>query len=262
MKKAFHFLVVAFVTFVSAVIILNQLRFKPVVSPEISAIQSQQPVKDGLEEFNKNAAKVKNIVTDIQIDQNLLSLSGTLLFEKPNNFKLSIYSGLGQESEIGSNKDKIWFWSKRYSNSLFYALRTDIGQSNLKPQFDPEFLKSLLGIMEFKGVFEIKNYNNKIVIYQQTSETIDVTLLTEDKKSVAGRYLYHLNGSPISSVEVIEFQTVDDVKLPLKLKATLFEEDKTIIWALKNTFINKDLSSINWSEPNIQPKIGMKDINK
>jgi hypothetical protein len=262
MKKAFHFLVVVFVTFVCGVIILNQLKFRAVPAPEVSSIQSQESITDDLTEYNKSVATVKNITTDIQIEQNMLSLSGSLVYEKPDNFKLSVYSTLGLESEIGSNSTKIWFWSKRYSNSLFYALKEDVSKSNLKPQFDPEFLRSLLGVTEFKGNYQIKKYNNQLVIYQQTADVIDVTLLTADKKGISGRYLYHASGAPISSVEVIEFQTIEGVVLPKKLKATLFEEDKTIIWVLNNTLINKDLSAINWNEPNIHPKIGMKDINK
>ena len=90
----------------------------PVIIVPIEPKSEPKKTNEIIEEFNKINLQIKNFEcrnVDVKMWQNGMrhKISGTLFYEKPNNLRMKIWSFMGEELDLGSNKDIFWYWSRR-----------------------------------------------------------------------------------------------------------------------------------------------------
>lgn len=218
-----------------------------------------------IEKINLRNAKVKSIcfeeVTITTSANRLLSLSSIIVYKKPKNFRMLVRSKLGLESDIGSNEEDFWFWSKRLNPPyLYYSSYENLEKSRLKATFNPLWLIDFLGVNEidYKNANVFKQ-NNLIGIIETKNNAYEnvakITLIDPNKSAVIGHYIINKTGKVIASNEITEFQEVDGILLPKTIQSYLQEEDLEVTWELVNPKINIEISNEAWDMPNISRKL-------
>jgi hypothetical protein len=75
------------------------------------------------------------------------TLDGTLLVQKPRNFKLTGKFLGSQEVLVGSNEERFWFYVPKAQDALFHCSYTDFEKGVELPfPFDPEWVLEALGM--------------------------------------------------------------------------------------------------------------------
>ncbi len=189
-----------------------------------------------------------------------IHLKGSLYYEKDQKLRLILRSILGKESDLGSNEETFWFWSKRMNDpSLFFAKHSDFHKSRLKSPFNPMYIRDSLGFSHItveKGhVVELKG---RLICVQHMKNSINQPItrfLIIDKKSekVEGFFISNKKGSLEASGLVTEW---DGIK-PKVISYHWYEEDITMRLIFDKSYVNVNLDSKIWELPSIQPKVDM-----
>lgn len=220
---------------------------------------------DQIEKINRRNSKVKSVCFEhvvITTSANkLLSLSSAIVYEKPKNFRMLTRSKFGLESDVGSNEDNFWFWSKRLNPPyLYYSSYENLENSRLKITFNPLWLIDFLGVNEinYKNTNVFKQ-NNLIGIIETKSNAYEnvakITLIDPDKSAVIGHYIINKVGKIIASNEITEFQEVDGILLPKTVQSYLEEEDLKVTWELTNPKVNIAINDQAWEMPDMSKKL-------
>ena len=114
-------------------------------------VQKANPI---IEAINLKNSKIKTFYCDDikikAIKKLTVNLKGKIYFEKDKNFRMFTSSILGKESDIGSNDNQFWFWSRKMNPpALHYAKYEDIYKTRLKTPFHPIWTIECLGILPF-----------------------------------------------------------------------------------------------------------------
>lgn len=230
-----------------------------------------EPIKNKLElpqvvkEINLKCSKIKNISFE-SIDLKLwqgghrFRLDGTLYYEKPNNFRMEIFSLLGKELDLGSNKQNFWYWSRRDKTpGLHYASHSDLNKTRLKTPFNPMFLKSTLGIEELPSDnFQlVENQNDYMILYPRisaTGEPINFTVfVNKERKQIDGYVVKNFAGKSIAACEIQQYSG----EIPSKILYTWYEESSIMLMQLNRVKLNGVILEKTWSMPNYSPKYNM-----
>ena len=187
---------------------------------------------------------------------------GVMYYEKEKNFRFIVKSILGKETDIGSNKDIFWYWSRRMDNgTLFYASHENYYKTRLKPQFNPIWMMDSLGIskLDFRDAKIVENAN-KYIIVRNTKNTIGqpivkFTYIDKKTETIDGSIVMDKDGKPIAAAEVLLYKNY----LPVQILYTWFEVDRSMLIDLNNPQANIRIDGTNWVIPDIQPKM---DIGK
>ena len=232
--------------------------FKPEVMSHIKAI-------NGLNQKNKSLAS-RYATVEIKCANNMpVTLRSLLVYEKDKNFRMINRSTFGRETDMGSNDDQFWFWSRRMEPpTLYYASHTDLIKTPLRPPLNP------LWLMECMGVEEITTKNSKArkhdeywAIYQTRVSNLGtlltkMTLIDPHRKRIIGHYLYDADKQLMASNEVVEFVEHDGVFVPIKTKMCWHEEGVVMIFDFSNIEINStNMDSTWWTMPNMRRKQDM-----
>ncbi|MEM1060880.1 MAG: hypothetical protein AAF532_12140 [Planctomycetota bacterium] len=86
----------------------------------------------------------------IKTPQTPVSLKAKVSVKSPSGFRLRANSMLGDEADIGSNDERIWFWVRRSDRPAVYTVAhdrvADIGR-RLELPFQSEWLMEVLGVV-------------------------------------------------------------------------------------------------------------------
>lgn len=191
-------------------------------------------------------------------------LNAALLYEKNLRFRLNIYSVFGKESDIGSNDDIFWFWSKRMSPpALFYAKHEDIYKTRLKTAFHPFWLKDILGInpIDLNDAKILKQDDFYVVVQSRLGvmgePVVRIYLVDPKQGAILGHYIYASDGNLIASAEVLEFYNIDGNCLPKTISINYAEEDLKSTWIMGSPKINLSIDPANWQPEDYKQKINL-----
>jgi hypothetical protein len=204
----------------------------------------------------------KNIEISISQRPNI-RLTGTLYCQSPQNVRFRVYSPLGQETDMGSNEQLFWFWSKRMKPSaLYYADHDQIYNTRLRTPFHPGYLIESLGVKKIETMgshLSIKGNYYKITqqrkgMYGQP--VIKTTLI--DREKIVAHYLHDHRGM-IASWEIKEHYATPFGYFPKVIIITWHEENSQTRWDLDPPCVNtKSMIPIStWMMPNYKPKIDL-----
>jgi hypothetical protein len=119
--------------------------------------------------LNENAARVQavrcnRVAMDCTQNNQAVGLDGSLVCQKPRNFRLKA-KVLGQPGvDIGSNQDEFWYWiSKADPPYVYHCSYQDLsrpGGVNLPFPFQPDMIMAALGMADYNpnGKYEVKTY--------------------------------------------------------------------------------------------------------
>jgi hypothetical protein len=220
-----------------------------------------------INEVNQINSKIMNIYyPEIIIQSGNIKIESVFIYEKNKNFRMINWSIFGKESDIGSNNEYFWFWSKRMKPSaLFYSKHENLSKTRLKTLFHPTWMMETIGIdkinLENSLVF---NHESYIGIMQ---ERMDVTnglpvkriyLIDKDKKACYGHYLFDEKNEPIVSFEVYDYHLLEgNIYVPKEIGIIWNKESIKLKWIMSKPIINSYLKSENWQIPEINPKIDL-----
>lgn len=166
---------------------------------------------------------------------------------------------MGPESDLGSNEDKFWYWSRRDRHpGLYYANHEDYYKTRLKTPFNPVFMRESLGLdeIDLTDAKITKDGNETIVTKMKLSATGKKVLwsafIDDHTKRMNHMVIADLDGKMLASCEV---EYVDS--LPSRITYNWHEEHRSLILEFKRVKMNLAIDPRNWQIPDYQPKIDM-----
>jgi hypothetical protein len=190
-----------------------------------------------------------------------IRLRGFLAYEKEQRFRMTIHSILGQESDIGSNDEVFWFWSRRMKPpALYWARHEDVYKTRLRTPFRPDWMMSSLGV----GVIKVGKPSKQGRYYKMSEHAngirgkkiMKITLIDPDELRVIGIYL-HDYYQLIASTEIKEVYWIDGFPVPKRIVITWHEEDTQVEWRMSPPRINHNIQDTLWNKPYLQQQIDL-----
>ncbi|MFZ1936472.1 MAG: hypothetical protein WCB27_19500 [Thermoguttaceae bacterium] len=136
------------------------------------------------------------------------SLSTSIAFERPQQFRLRATSFVGAEFDLGSNDQLFWFWLKRSQPPAIYYCRHDqfaASQARQMTPFEPRWLIEALGVVEFdrslpQQLTVLPNDRLRIDTIRNTPEgpTMKVTILDGSQGWILEQHLYDAHRRPVA----------------------------------------------------------------
>lgn len=253
--------------FVFACLYFNNKLNQTANNPIILDIHQIKPIEydENLLILNSRNEKITSIFYEqIDLETKGIHVSSHISYEKPNNFRMINSSFLGKETDIGSNQDYFWFWSKRMQPpALFYSSHVNLYKTNLRTPFHPVWMMDIIGInsINLKDALVFKHKDNIVVSRNDISVTgkriTRVYLIDPQKMAFCGHYIYDKHDQIIVSAEIFEYHEVDGYFLPKKITINWFEENIQVKWVLQKPAINKTININSWIMPHISNKIDL-----
>jgi hypothetical protein len=184
------------------------------------------PVEQLVSYLNDNAARVKAIeCSSLQMEakQGLqgVGLEGSMVCEKPRNFRLKARALGAPQVDIGSNRDEFWFWvGKSDLPGVCYCSYENLarGDVRLPFPFQPEMVITALGISEYDPAkkYDLRANRDTLELTEQVvgadrQPLSKVTVFNRaevrpPKPQVMGCILRDMQGRDVCKVEVFETQ--------------------------------------------------------
>jgi hypothetical protein len=256
MKKLVLFVafVVAFLFFIWK----DSTRLEPLYLSKVEKTENTEEAIALIRQINFKNSKIRNLTGNVRI-QSKYRLRAVLFYEKDLKFRMQIKSITGLESDIGSNSDYFWFWSKRMKPpALYFAKHEDIYKTRLKTPLHPVWIMETLGVGKIHEGHVWKMGNNWLILEARkgTNEpVIKATLIDSNLGTVIGHYLFDKNGKIIVSVEVKSFYK----GCPKEMIILWYKENIQMIWTFRDLQINTNIDDRNWGMPDMNNKINMGD---
>ncbi len=121
-----------------------------------------------------------------------VGLSAMIAVERPRNFRLTAHSIAGNEVDLGSNDERLWFWIRRGEPEGLFTSRHDrlhVAQRRLPLPFQPEWIIEALGVIPL--------------------DESEVSLEFSQKNPTFAHLIRHrksLEGKPVTMVTVVDSQ--------------------------------------------------------
>ena len=237
-------------------------------TPIISEIapEEENKVESVILNINERSNLIRNFGCDIEIQiddgKRIVRLRADLDYEKPIRFRMKTRSVLGSESDLGSNDNIFWFWSKRMNPpALHWALHTDLHKTRLKTPFNPMWIMESLSLGKVNEKADLRKTDKYWALTERRVNTMGqlvnkMTLIDPQKERIMGHYLFE-RGQMVASTEIKEWTTVGGVSVPQKLVIIWHDEDVKLQWNLVNIRINTPIDSRRWQMPDRSYKIDM-----
>ena len=101
--------------------------------------------------INENADRLQSwrSTASVKVAGALTDASAEIAVERPRNFRMRATSVRGEEADIGSNHERLWFWFRDGGRPEVVTVRhEDVGRVQLPIPFQPDWLMEVLGIVQ------------------------------------------------------------------------------------------------------------------
>jgi hypothetical protein len=194
-------------------------------------------LQDFVDEHNRNAELVQSLEAKTPITVRTTKkfsrfaggapLSGTMVMERPRNFKLELKADSGMRSatvaDIGSNDSEFWFMNPE-EKSIYTCKYEELPSTPLAVSFQPDWIVDALGlrVISAEEAREIKVRNSRdgksteLVFPPKRANgqaTTRVITISKDSGKIKSHHLYGGNGNTIlAQAEIFGYQDtpVDD----------------------------------------------------
>jgi len=239
------------------------------LSQPLASVQ-QHPVIIAINNINRNNSMINTVQLSINLRLHkkiIYNLNGNLFYQKDKNIRVSIKNRFGTlETDIGSNDQYYWFWSRRMNPpDLYYGTQEGIAKSRLKTPFHPMWMIETLGVgkIDTANARVVKKDNFWAILEPRIStqgEVITkVTVIDPEHSRIMGHYILNSLGTLIVSTEVIAFYNINGQYLPKNLNTIWHEENIALEWEFSNPIINQGIAPSMWAMPYHK---NMKNINR
>ena len=220
------------------------------------------------DEINARNAKINSLICEnllMEAGQGgfVVKLRAKIYFEKPMSFRLICRNFWNKESDVGSNNEIFWFWSRRMDPpSLHWAKHEDLYKTRLKTPLNPMWMMESLGVkaINLKSVFYKTDSGYWACVENKLSPTnkpvTKITLLDPKNQTIIGQYLKDERGI-VASSEIREFTKTQDHIIPKVVVMTWHTENVKVIWRLRDAEVNKHIDGSKFVMPDMKNKINM-----
>jgi hypothetical protein len=184
-----------------------------------------------------------------------LKLDAKLYYEKPNNFRMTVVSGLGKEADIGSNSKLFWLWAKRmHKGALMYAEHTNYDKVKLKPENNPILFQRSLGFdrVDLTTSKIFTKGDSYLVATQVDAGTTKVASINK-QGHLEGFLLSNQQGKTILSAEIRKYEG----DCPVEIAFSWPEDQASALLEIKNPVLNVSLDRNLWTMPNLSPQVDL-----
>lgn len=197
-------------------------------------------ISDQIEKANRNYRKIKSI--NYEKISSFLTNS-TLFYEKPNKIMFETYYFNKKKLQIICDGVLFWFWIEQFDKkNAYYSKLEEINKTRLKKSLYPEVLRGLIWVDEIK---ECKIENDELVIIKKYCT---IKLRLKEGKVISQKF--EINSIPIITVTTEEFQEINNIFVPQKIKVEWHEEKRKETIFLGKANLNGSLEIKIPKEPN------------
>ena len=122
--------------------------------PRVLPASPPPTLEQVIDVVNRNSSQIQSFSTNHASigGSGFPTLSTSIAFERPQEFRLRAVSLVGAELDLGSNDELFWFWVKRNQPPAVYYCRHDqfaASQARQMTPFEPRWLIEALGVVDF-----------------------------------------------------------------------------------------------------------------
>ena len=122
--------------------------------PRVLPASPPPTLEQVIDVVNRNSSQIQSFSTNHASigGSGFPTLSTSIAFERPQEFRLRAASLVGAELDLGSNDELFWFWVKRSQPPAVYYCRHDqfaASQARQMTPFEPRWLIEALGVVDF-----------------------------------------------------------------------------------------------------------------
>ena len=148
--------------------------------PRVLPASPPPTLEQVIDVVNRNSSQIQSFSTNHALisGSGFPSLSTSIAFERPQEFRMKASSLVGAELDLGSNNELFWFWVKRSQSPAVYYCRHDqfaASQARQMTPFEPRWLIEALGIVEFD-----RSLPNHLTVLPNDRLQIDTTRNTPE----------------------------------------------------------------------------------
>jgi hypothetical protein len=224
---------------------------------------------------NQNTARVRSYSTTtakftVPGMAGLPILRGNIALERPLNFRLTAGIALtgGNEIDLGSNSEMLWFWVKRNTPPAMYYCRHDqfstSGARQVLP-IDPTWIGDALGLVQLNpttayegptprpdGTLELRS-----TISSPTGPMVRVLVIDATRAWVLEQHLYEITGgAPVASAIAEDFRYDETalVSLPRRVTLRVPASELSLTIDVGQVAINQPVANpaLMWSPPALE----------
>lgn len=217
-----------------------------------------------IEDHNKINREINNIQSKIIVttweNEFRFKVRGSLSYEKFYNFRLKLNSIMGDELDIGSNKEVFWYWSKRDKYpGVYFSKYQDYHKTRLKNPFNPIFMRDTLGVDEIDVKdSKITETPEKLIITWKRINACNEQIIYSKFLNRVSKRVDLISISSLDGIVLCYCDVVYDNMLPKKIIYHWREENRVLTMDFQNIIVNSEINNSNWNVPNYKdPLIDM-----
>jgi len=190
----------------------------------------------------------QDVDMDIKMRQSF-GIQGSLVCQKPQNFRMRAQA-LGKEAaDIGSNSQEFWYWFSKGDPYLIHCSYEDLARGAQVPfPFRPEWVMEALGMGDYRSAsgYRVQFKRDKIELIQDTTnaqgqqvQKITVFNRVRSRTQVTDHILRDAYGREICSAHIYEAQQVDGATVPKKIIFSWPAQDLKLTMRLDEVQLNR-----------------------
>jgi ADP-heptose:LPS heptosyltransferase len=240
-------------------------QIQPIVPPTPPQIVEEPPKTNLIiDEFNQVNSQITSfsssqMIVKVWENDMRIKISGSMYYEKPKCFRFLVWTGVGRETDIGSNDEIFWYWSRRDRHpGLYYANYDDYTKTRLKTPFNPVFMRESLGLEQIdpKNAKIVDSEKHVMITWQKINASNNKILysmfINKATKRMDGIVVSDLDGKTLASCEI----TYEGL-LPKKILYDWQEEQRSLTIEFSDVEVNLSLDKKIWQMPRYLPRIDM-----
>lgn len=235
-------------------------------SAKIPADASKEHIINYVNQHTEPIHAWRSTKATVNVTGVVIPLQAMLAVEQPNHFRLTVSSGLtGNELDLGSNPDHVWFWVQRMDPQTVMTCRheeIEAVQDQLQVPFQPDWLMEVLCVKPIDGSeaelirdpqdpYEVK------LVSHHTNESGFVTrrIVTIDLRRgvIVSHQLYDAHHRLIAKADLSDYRDFPhtNARLPHDIQLCWVEQDLKLRISLNGVEVNPPhLSAEIWTAPN------------
>ncbi len=249
--------------------------------PRVLPASPPPTLEQVIDVVNRNSSQIQSFSTNHASigGSGFPTLSASIAFERPQEFRLRAGTSFGPELDLGSNDELFWFWVKRSQPPAIYYCRHDqfaASQARQMTPFEPRWLIEALGVVEFDRSLPhqltvLPNDRLRIDTIRNTPEgpMVKITILDGSQGWVLEQYLYDAHRrlvarsiasghrqDPLSGVVMPTVVQIDSPAAKLSLRIDLgnveinrLAGDRTALWSMPSV---PGSPAVDIGDPNFQ----------
>ncbi len=189
------------------------------------------------------------------------NLTGKIYCSEEDGFRMMLTSFLGKELDLGRNKKKLWYWSKRDKDpGLHWAFIEEFSKTRLKTPFNPIFIQSTFGIEQIGEQSEVRVNGNEVIVQRQEKNgrgenVLHILIYDLSEKRLMRSMLLDSNNRKIAESKIEKYYG----RVPQTIRYEWCEENAGMIVSFTYLEENRKMPATIFEMPEISPSHNMTD---